>query len=76
MLVSIRINLSSHSSFAILNVNLQIIFRREVNWTGIGAVGSVIVGSVWFHDQLSPITWLFVVLLIVSIVGIKLTSTH
>ena len=45
-------------------------------WTGIGAVGSVIVGNVWFHDQLSPITWAFVALLIISIIGIKLTSAH
>ena len=45
-------------------------------WTGIGAVGSVIVGALYFHDQLSPLTWVFVVCLIVSIIGIKLTSGH
>jgi len=29
-----------------------------------------------FKDQISPVTWVFVVLLIVSIIGIKLTSAH
>lgn len=43
-------------------------------WTGIGAVGAVLVGVVFFKDQISPATWVFVVLLIVSIIGIKVTS--
>ncbi|KRM02936.1 hypothetical protein FC59_GL001319 [Lactobacillus kitasatonis DSM 16761 = JCM 1039] len=43
-------------------------------WTGIGAVGSVIVGVILFHDQLSGLTWVFGVLLVVSIIGIKMTS--
>ncbi len=43
-------------------------------WTGIGAVGSVIVGVSLFGDRLSPLTWVFVVLLLISIIGIKLTS--
>lgn len=45
-------------------------------WTGIGAVGSVIIGALYFHDQLSPLTWVFVICLIISIIGIKLTSGH
>lgn len=45
-------------------------------WTGIGAVGSIIVGVVLFHDQLPTITWFFVILLIVAIIGIKLTAGH
>ena len=43
-------------------------------WTGIGAVGAVLVGAFFFKDQLSPLTWVFVALLIVGIVGIKLTA--
>ena len=43
-------------------------------WTGIGAVGSVIVGVILFYDQLSGLTWVFGVLLVVSIIGIKMTS--
>lgn len=43
-------------------------------WTGIGAVGTVIIGACFFKDQVSPITWFFVVLLIVCIIGIKVTG--
>ena len=43
-------------------------------WTGIGAVGSVIVGVVLFHDKFSNATWFFVVLLIIAIIGIKMTA--
>lgn len=43
-------------------------------WTGIGAVGAVVIGAVCFQERLAPATWLFVALLIVSIIGIKLTS--
>lgn len=45
-------------------------------WTGIGAVGSIIVGVILFHDQLPAITWIFVILLIIAIIGIKLTAGH
>ncbi len=43
-------------------------------WTGIGAVGAVLVGVLFFKDHISPLTWLFVAMLIVGIVGIKLTA--
>ncbi|MGX7111396.1 DMT family transporter [Gemella cuniculi] len=45
-------------------------------WTGIGAVGTVIVGVVFLKDQLSLATWFFVILLVVGIIGIKITSGH
>lgn len=45
-------------------------------WTGIGAVGSIIVGLVIFRDHLSPLTTFFVCLLIIGIIGIKVTSGH
>lgn len=43
-------------------------------WTGIGAVGTVIIGVFLFKENPSWQTWIFVVLLIVSIIGIKVTS--
>ncbi|MCI1914439.1 MAG: multidrug efflux SMR transporter [Bifidobacteriaceae bacterium] len=43
-------------------------------WTGIGAVGSVLIGALVFKDQIAPWTWVFIALLIVAIVGIKVTS--
>lgn len=43
-------------------------------WTGIGALGTVIIGVILFDDRLSPLTWFFVALLLIGIVGIKLTA--
>lgn len=45
-------------------------------WTGIGAVGSVLVGVFLFHDQMNIMTWIFVILLIIAIIGIKITAGH
>ncbi|MFC6169842.1 DMT family transporter [Loigolactobacillus jiayinensis] len=42
-------------------------------WTGIGALGTIIIGVILFGDRLSLVTWLFVGLLLISIVGIKIT---
>lgn len=43
-------------------------------WTGIGALGSLLVGVFLFKDVMSPLTWLFVALLLIGILGIKLTT--
>lgn len=43
-------------------------------WTGIGAVGSVLIGIYLFHENLNWVTLFFVALLIISIIGIKVTS--
>ena len=43
-------------------------------WTGIGAVGAVLVGVFFFRDTIRPVTWVFVAMLIVGIIGIKLTA--
>lgn len=45
-------------------------------WTGIGAVGAIIVGVVLFNDHFSATTWVFVVLLVISIIGIRITAGH
>lgn len=60
-------------ALAVKNLPLSIAYPF---WTGIGAVGSIIVGVVFFKDQLSLLTWVFVILLIVGILGIKFTSGH
>ena len=43
-------------------------------WTGIGALGAVIVGVVLFHESVSPARLVFAALLLVGIVGLKATS--
>ncbi len=45
-------------------------------WTGIGAVGSILIGVFLFKDQLSIVTSFFVILLVIGIIGIKVTSGH
>lgn len=43
-------------------------------WTGIGAVGSILIGALVFKDEIALPTWFFIALLIVGIIGIKITS--
>lgn len=43
-------------------------------WVGIGVVGATIGGVVLFGEAMPPLRVVFVVLLIVAIVGLKLTS--
>lgn len=43
-------------------------------WTGIGAAGSVLIGVLVFNEHLSWLTLLFVVLLVISLIGIKVTA--
>jgi quaternary ammonium compound-resistance protein SugE len=41
-------------------------------WTGIGAVGTFIVGVYFFHDPINTMKWLSMSMIIVGIVGLKL----
>jgi quaternary ammonium compound-resistance protein SugE len=43
-------------------------------WTGIGAVGAVILGIALFGDSAAPLRLLCVALIIAGIVGLKLTA--
>lgn len=43
-------------------------------WVGIGALGAVILGVALYDEPLPPARIVFVVLLLVSIVGLKLTA--
>lgn len=43
-------------------------------WTGIGALGAVIVGILLFKESVSPARLIFVALLLVGIIGLKVTS--
>ncbi|MCI1283442.1 DMT family transporter [Lacticaseibacillus songhuajiangensis] len=73
------------AALTVLGMVLSFVFLAEATrrlpmsiaypvWTGIGAVGSVLVGVILFGDRISPLTWVFVGFLFVGIVGIKLTS--
>lgn len=41
-------------------------------WTGIGAVGTVVLGIVFFHEPVSFLRLFFIVTLIASIIGLKM----
>ncbi|MET0386938.1 MAG: SMR family transporter [Polyangiales bacterium] len=43
-------------------------------WVGIGVVGAVIGGAALYGEPMSPLRVVFIVLLLVSIIGLKLTS--
>lgn len=58
-------------SQATKHLNLSIAYPV---WTGIGAIGSILIGVLLFKDQLSLITWFFILLLLIGIIGIKFTS--
>ena len=45
-------------------------------WTGIGALGAVIVGILAFKEPFTAPRLFFVGLLLVGIIGLKLTSAH
>ena len=45
-------------------------------WVGIGAVGAALVGIVWHGDVVTPARVFFFSLLVLSIVGLKVTSAH
>jgi quaternary ammonium compound-resistance protein SugE len=43
-------------------------------WTGIGALGAVLVGIFLFHESVSLLRILFLGLILIGIAGLKLTS--
>lgn len=43
-------------------------------WTGIGAVGSVVMGMVLFKEKKSVLKLFFIALIVAGVIGLKLTS--
>lgn len=43
-------------------------------WTGIGAVGSVVMGMLLFKEKKSALKLLFITLIVAGVIGLKLTS--
>ena len=44
-------------------------------WTGIGAVGAVVLGIVIYHEPLSALRILFLFLIIAGIIGLNVTGS-
>lgn len=45
-------------------------------WTGIGALGTVMIGIVWFGEAATPVRILLILGAVACIAGLKLTSAH
>ena len=60
-------------SFLLLNKAIQTIpiGTAYAVWTGIGAVGTVLVGIFFFQEPANPLRLLFIFLLLGSIIGLK-----
>lgn len=70
----ISISLSFHFlNKAIQNIPLGTAYAV---WTGIGAVGTVVIGIFFFREPAEFWRLFFIFLLIGSILGLKLVSTH
>lgn len=65
-------------SFGLLSVALRTlpIGTAYAVWTGIGAVGTAIVGILIFHEPAQMLRLMCVGLIIAGIVGLKVTSGH
>lgn len=45
-------------------------------WVGIGAVGAAVVGTLAYGEPMTPARLGFLVLLVISIIGLKVSSGH
>lgn len=45
-------------------------------WTGIGAVGTAVVGMIWLKDPATVVRLGSIVLIVAGIVGLRLAGTH
>lgn len=45
-------------------------------WTGIGALGTVVIGMLWFDELSTPIRIFLILGLVACVAGLKLTAGH
>ena len=43
-------------------------------WGGIGAIGTVVVGMIWFNEPTTTIRLLLILAIVAAIAGLKLTA--
>jgi len=75
---SIGFFIFSASSFLLLNKVIKTIplGTAYAVWTGIGAVGTVLIGIFFFKESTEFLKLFFIFLLIASIIGLKMVSAH
>lgn len=78
LMPSIGFVIFSATSFLILNKVIKTIplGTAYAVWTGIGAVGTVLIGIFFFKESAEFIKLFFIFLLIASIIGLKMVSVH
>lgn len=78
LMPSIGFVIFSATSFLILNKVIKTIplGTAYAVWTGIGAVGTVLIGIFFFKESAEFIKLFFIFLLIASIIGLKMVSAH
>ncbi|MBC6315209.1 DMT family transporter [Listeria grandensis] len=64
------------ASFFLLSLSLKTIpiGTGYAIWTGIGAVGSVVMGMILFKEKKSVLKLLFIAMILAGVIGLKLTS--
>lgn len=45
-------------------------------WTGIGTLGTAIVGMLWYQEPFSLLRCLFILMIVVAAIGLKVTAGH
>jgi len=45
-------------------------------WTGIGTLGTAVVGMIWYQEPVSIARIAFILLIVAAAVGLKMTSGH
>ncbi len=70
--------LCAAASFFFLSLSLRTLPMGTAYavWTGLGAAGTVLIGITWYDEPTDTMRMLFLMLLLGSIVGLKLVSTH
>ncbi|MDX6806022.1 quaternary ammonium compound efflux SMR transporter SugE [Terrihabitans rhizophilus] len=70
--------LSMVASIALLGLALKTLplGTAYAIWTGIGALGTVVIGILFFGEDASPPRLLCVALILIGLVGLKVTSPH
>lgn len=43
-------------------------------WTGIGAIGTVVIGMIWFAEPVTPLRIVLIFAIVACIAGLKLTA--
>ena len=73
--IAIAVGLMAVSGFLLWLAQRQIsIGTAYAVWTGIGAVGTVIVGILWFHEPSSTVRILLILAIVAAIAALRMTA--